>query len=90
MIYIVLAALIAVAVLWFIFPAFRVFIDGLKTRAIGVLVALSGFIGTIDPTILGKALALDARGMAWVGLITGLLILLARELTKKPGKLVKK
>lgn len=90
MIYIVLAALVGVVLLWFFYPPFRVLLDGLKTRAIALLVMASGFIGTIDPTLLGKALALDARGMAWLLVITGGLTLLARELTKKPGKLVKK
>ncbi len=90
MLYIVLAALAALIALWVFVPQFRELLDGLKTRAIGWVVFAAGAVGAVDPNLLSTALGLDERGKAVALLVIGGLVLIARELTKKPGKLVKK
>ncbi len=90
MLYLILAALAAVIALWVFVPQFRVILDGLKTRILAFLTMAAGGITVVDPTLLSTALALDARGQAWLLVGLGALTWLFRELTKKPGKLVKR
>lgn len=89
MLYLILTALAAVIALWVFVPQFRTFIDGIKTHAIAVILWLSGAVTVLEPTMLSAALGLDARGQAMLLVGIGLLLHVARMLTKKPGKLAK-
>ena len=87
-----LLILIAVAavVAWFVYPPFRVVLDGWKTRLTGMLIIVMSVVEQIDEQLLSQALGLDAKGKAWLFVGLGAAVLLFREVTKKPGRLAEK
>ena len=89
MIYLVLGVVLAAAVAWFVYPPAREFLDGLKTRITGWIIVVMGVIEQMDEQLLSQALGLDSKGKAWLYLGLGVSVLLFREMTKKPGMLVK-
>jgi peptidoglycan LD-endopeptidase CwlK len=72
------------------FPEFRKTMNGWKTRIFAFITMLLGAAEWLDPAMISQALGLDDQGRAVTVIAIGLGILLLREVTSKPGALVKK
>jgi hypothetical protein len=90
MIWLAVLAVVAFIAALVAFPKFRHVMDGWKTRLLAIATSLLGAAEFLDPAIISQALGLDQRGRAVTVIAIGALFLLLREITKKPGSLVKK
>jgi len=85
----ILLAILAVMVVYGVFPPVRSFLDGWKTRITASAGVFLSLIEAADTNILTQALNLDDRGKAiLIAALFGAAALF-RELAKSPGSLAK-
>lgn len=79
----------ALALVWLFVPASRTWLSGWKTRLLALATAALGLVELLDPMLVSQALGLNDQGRAVATIVIGATMLILREITSKPGRLVR-